>query len=602
MVVTGTRSLHSSWDAPIPTESIPLDHARMIGQQTLADVLANEPGLDIVPAIRGQSIRLQGFDSKYVLILIDGQRVAGEVGESFDLASIAVEQIERVEIIRGAASSLYGSDGMGGVVNVILRRSRTNRQDLRLLWATDGAKSLGGQTSFVSPNTDNSFNFNISEQDPWRRTSSPATQFSGTRQADLSWQNNWNLATDWSLKTRLAYQASRIQGTDVAPSGAIWDRENNVSRRSIQLSPEKRFDNGSILKLESQYQDYADAYTTVASLQKSERSREKTYEKLHEHGLTFQHEAGVNHLLTWGLSHIQETLDSDRLQKSQAQRKRNAFFAQDEWSLFRDLTLVPGFRLDDDSQFGDHTSGKLALRYALSDNTLLRPSYGEGYRAPAFKELYLRFENISAGYDVTGNPELKPERSKSYQLALDHRLNAATSLSIHFFRNDITHLIQAQTLESAGEGVLHYIYQNRARARTQGMDLTWHWQGTRLDTTLRYQYLEARDTSLDQVLEGRSRDSISAQIQRLIVNDRWHLHGGIRWLGPQTYFLNESAHQTAAAFTAQAGALYTWDPGWSSAFTIENITNSWEDRLLQVRPRSLTLTLNWNHQNERTRQ
>ncbi|HYX35485.1 MAG TPA: TonB-dependent receptor [Oligoflexus sp.] len=599
VVVTGTRSQHGSWDSPIPTDSIPIEDARKMGKQTLADVLAEQPGVEVVPAIRGQTIRLQGLDSKYVLILIDGQRVTGKVGESFDLESIALDQIERVEIVRGAVSSLYGSDGIGGVVNVILRRPRKSSQDLRLRWGTDKETALGGQVSFVGDTNDHTFNASISKLEPWRRTSSPATHFSGTQLSEISSQHNWDIASDWALKARLGYQSNTIEGTDVSAAGAIWDRKNLTSRLSLQLSPEKRFDNGSILKLDSQFQQYDDIYRTVARLQKSENTKEVTREKLQEHTLTYQHELTSQHLLTWGLTHIQEYLASDRLKSDHVQRQRTSLFGQDEWSLGSNWTLVPGFRLDDDSQFGDHASGKFALRYALTENTILRPSYGEGYRAPAFKELYLRFENLSVGYDVIGYEGLQPETSKSYQFAVDHRFNPHHSVSANLFQNDISNLIQATQLAEQGEGVIHYTYGNVAEARTRGADISWRWSETSVDTMVSYQYLDARDRSTDQALEARSRDTVALQINRLSLTDDWRLHFSSRWMGPQYYYTNGDARKTPRAHVASAGTLYDWNPTWSSGLTIENLTNSWEDRILQVRPRSYILTLNWNHQLER---
>ncbi len=599
MVVTGTRSTHDSWDTAIPTDSISIEDARKRGKQNLADVLAELPGVEVVPAIRGQTVRLQGFDSKYVLVLIDGQRVSGKVGETFDLESISVEQMERVEIVRGAASSLYGSDGIGGVVNVILRRPRTNRQDLRLRWGTDAEKAIGGQASFVGKDTDSTLSLNLSQQDPWRRSQSPATSFSGTEIAEIAWLHHAKLPAEWSFKTRLGYQSTRIDGTDVSGAGAIWDRENRIQRSTVQVGPEKRFENGSILKLDMQLQNYKDDYRTVARLQKSEKTQEKTHENIQEHTLSYQHEVGLAHLLTWGATHITETLESDRLQSDSVARKRNSFFAQDEWSPLSDLTLVPGFRLDDDSQFGDKTSGKLALRYAWNENTIIRPSYGEGYRAPAFKELYLRFENLAVGYDVIGNSELKPETSRSYQLALDHRLSLEKTLTAHVFRNDLDDMILATALKGEGQGVMHYTYKNIARARTQGVDLTFRWAGASADTTVRYQYLEARDRTVDQPLEGRSRDTLAAQINRLDVLDDLRLQASARWMGPQFYTVNEETQKTKAALVVNAGILYDWTANWSGSLGIDNLTNSWEDRILQIRPRSYIVTLNWNHQNER---
>jgi outer membrane receptor for ferrienterochelin and colicins len=599
MVVTGTRTAHESWESPIPTTSLSIEDARKQGKQNLADVLAEQPGVEVVPGIRGQSIRLQGLDSKYVLILIDGQRVTGKVGESFDLESISVEQIERVEIVRGAVSSLYGSDGIGGVVNVILRRPRSNRQDLRLRWGTDAETSLGGQTTFVGDESDTTFSLNLVQLKPWRRSSSPATQFSGTRGGDVTLQNHWNVTEDFSLKTRVGHQNHLIEGTEVSAAGAIWDRESKASRSTLQISSEQRFDNGSILKLEAQAQIYEDDYQTLARLQKTERTREFTREKLQEYTLSYQHELGSTQFLTWGLTHINEFLESDRLQSDLVERLRNSFFVQDEWSPSSTLTVVPGFRLDDDSQFGEHASGKLALRFALSETTVLRPSYGEGYRAPAFKELYLRFENLSVGYDVVGNSDLKPETSKSFQFVVDHRMNTEQSFSLNLFHNTISNLILASQFAQEAEGIMHYSYQNIAVARTSGADISWRWNHALLDAMLTWQYLEARDDSSHRPLEGRSQDTVALQISKLRMNEKWHLHMNARWQGPQYYYAGDKSHKTKSASIVNAGVLYDWSKSWSSGITVENLTNSWEDRILQVRPRSYVLTLNWNHQNGR---
>ena len=329
IVVTGTRTEHASWDTAIPTDSIAIEDARKRGKQTLADVLAEQPGVEILPALRGSTIRLQGFDSKYVLILIDGQRVTGRVGETFDLESISVDQIERVEIIRGAASSLYGSDAIAGVVNVILRRPRTNSQDLRFRAGTDSQKSIGGQVSFVGPHHDQNIVINASKVNPWHRSSGPASTFSGSQDTEISWLHNWDVTEGFSWKTRLDYQSINLDGTDVSAAGAVWDRANLTSRETVQVGPQLRFSNGSILKLDSQYQNYDDIYKTELRVRKAVNTKEVTREQLQEHTLTYQHELGEQHYVTWGLTAINEYLKSDRLKTDHVQRSRNSIFVQD---------------------------------------------------------------------------------------------------------------------------------------------------------------------------------------------------------------------------------------------------------------------------------
>lgn len=601
MVVTGTRTGHDSWDSPVPTDSISIEEAKARGKQNLGDLLSEQPGVDIVPGIRGRNIRLQGFDSKYVLILIDGQRMTGKMGETFDLNSISLEQVERVEVIRGAGSSLYGSDAIAGVVNVILKRPLKDSQEAQVRYGTDKQIAAGASASFVGKSSDQTITISGAKLEPWRRTSSPASTLSGTQDSEITWKHTWNLSQGFKLGTRLGYQSNLIEGTDVSTAGAVWDRKNLISRQTLHLSPEWRLENGSIFKLDSQYQIYEDVYKTELRLRTSVNTKQVNEEKLQEHTLTYQHELGYQHYLTWGAAYIDEYLESDRLKTDHVQRERLSLFAQDEWSseAIRGLSIVPGIRYDDDSQFGDHTSGKLALRYELSPRTIIRPSYGEGYRAPAFKELYLLFENVAVGYVVEGYEDLQPESSKSYQMAIDHRLSDEQSLSGNIYQNEIRDLIYAVLLPDQNDGRLHYSYRNVARVRNRGADVTYKWAASSLDLTLSYQFLEARDLESDSPLEGRAKHTVAWQLNRWKLTDKIALHFTTRWTGPQTIY-NAEGEPTLSRAThwETAGALYELNKSWSSGMTIENLSNGWEDRILQVRPRSYIISLNWNHQND----
>lgn len=140
ITVTGTRRKNLLKDSVIKTEVISREDIKDMGARTVADTLGNVPGIEVRPAEpgqRGETVRLQGLSSQNVLILVDGQRVTGRFSGAIDLTRFKVEDIERIEIVKGASSALYGSDAIAGVINIITREADTDFQaDFRSLYGT----------------------------------------------------------------------------------------------------------------------------------------------------------------------------------------------------------------------------------------------------------------------------------------------------------------------------------------------------------------------------------------------------------------------------------------------------------------------------------
>src|SRR5262245_52747694 len=147
---------------------------------------------------------------------------------------------------------------------------------------------------------------------------------------------------------------------------------------------------------------------------------------------------------TFGWENLFQRLDSERLTTG-GHRYRLAGFAQHAFRAYkrRDtrLDIVPGLRLDVDSQFGTQLSPKLALQFEPQDGLILRASYGRGFRAPSFQELLLRFENPTVGYVVAGNPDLGAETSHGFDAGVTWAAREWLDLGATFFRNDLTNMI-----------------------------------------------------------------------------------------------------------------------------------------------------------------
>lgn len=588
IVITGTRSEHKDWSAPVATEIVDVDAARRQGKSTVADALALQPGIELVSGIRGQSIRLDGLDSKYTAVLIDGQRVNGRIGESMDLNRLSLASIERIEIVRGSASALYGSEALGGVINIITKRAYKNRVNLRLGGNSLGQKDvLGSWDHRATENLSFGLDAHALKVNDLQLDGGEASAFSGRDERGASLRPRLEFGS-WDIDSSFAYDREVIDGTDVSSAGAVLSRENQIETKRGRIAPTVHLDGGARLQLEAQTQIYRDDYEVAVRRSGAITTEERTEERNQDYAASYQKEVG-SHLVTGGLQRTDEYLESDRLSSDSVSRMRNAFFLQDEWTI-GDLLLVPGLRLDDDSQFDDHLSGKLALRYASDERNVWRASYGEGYRAPAFKELYLLFENTSVGYIVEGNPDLKPEVSRSSRLSYDHRRGDAV-WTVELFHNHLQNLIEASTEGIEVGGVQHFSYDNVSRAETAGTNLSLrlNWAGT---WDFQYGFLQARNLTTGSALYGRSRHSVSYRFL-LALRENWKLGHGLKWQSARS----TASDQGKEIMTGDASLEYQASEAWIYSFIVNNLTAQSGDVYWRIPPRNLGVAVTWTKKN-----
>ena len=165
IVISDSRRERPRTETTVATEVVTRDQIEESGARNVAELLADHPGLDVVRSLRGSAVRMQGLDPTYVLVLVDGERTLGRVGGALDLESFAVDQIERIEIVKGPSSALFGADALAGVINIITRDAeRPVDGELRLTYgsldslavsAGVGLRKGGwrGRTSALTPAT-----------------------------------------------------------------------------------------------------------------------------------------------------------------------------------------------------------------------------------------------------------------------------------------------------------------------------------------------------------------------------------------------------------------------------------------------------------------
>ncbi len=591
ITVTGSRRTQKTKDTTVTVEVIRREDLEQEGAQNAADALANVPGIEIrpgQPGQRGEIVRLQGLDTRHVLILINGDRITGRFDGGIDLTRIKVEEIERIEIIKGSTSALYGSDAIGGVINIITREPTAPLQgDFTAQWGSGrelhygsgGEANVNSRLGFRNENLASNFYAGWHRSDGWDLTpdaspgarsdrvesqsdvydpsrknisrgvklsalalkqneeieDEPLENSTGNAFRDLSAGNNstFFLTKATKLRTNLNYRYLEQDGVDTSPPRAVYDRHTETHDYMVGIGPEVDFGRGRFTTKYS-YARFLDTYTQDQRGSDALDRKDVTDDEVSELRMQLDYDVNRDHTLTVGTDGLLEELSSPRIAlacatnppfrciheeldvpparvNGRARRGRGAVFAQDDWVL-RDaprVTITPGVRYESDTLFGSATMPRLAFRLDPTNKLKLRMAYGQGFRAPSFKELYFSFQNPGAGYQVVGNQDLEPERSWSANANAEYELNRWFWFSFGLFQNEIENLIDFR--RRAGydaDGLVTFQTANYKRALTRGgessvslrLDLGAH--ESRLD--LGYAYTDARDLDTDLPLEGRA--------------------------------------------------------------------------------------------------
>ncbi len=491
IIVTAARREQRLADAVVETELIGAREIERSGGSDVAAVLTERSGMQVdggVPS--GAGVQMRGFDSRRVLVLLDGMPMVGRVNGNFDLSRIPSSMVQRVEIVKGPQSTLYGSEALGGVINIISKRATEPGLDVGLssTAGTQGRRDLAGSAG-------------------WRRGAIGGTLDAGVRRLDLApgvstddatFANRWNGATSFrwqrDTSTQLELSALAIGEAQRYRTGQLYHFANNAqygARASAQLA----LGGGRLTTtVHLSSFDHLSRASTLTRPVSDSGSRDA--QRLAQGDVLYNVRRGS----TWidgGVQVRHEGITADRLDTRSPNVTSVEPFAQATLTLGA-LHLTPGLRVTATDRWGSFVAPRMAAMWRPVERVAVRASLGRGFRAPDFKELYLDFVNSAAGYAVRGNPDLRPEVSTSGSLGAEWtgaRLWARGSL----YRNDYRNFIE--TREPDAQGL--YTYANIARGRTAGVEVEggltldrWNLEGS-------YDFLRARDLDSDARLLGR---------------------------------------------------------------------------------------------------
>ncbi len=516
VVVTGTRTPYLLKDVPVTTEVIRAQDAVRTGATTVDQALKSAVGVNIDNNFSGSGASLRGVDPTRVLVLIDGEKMVGRVRGAIDLAQISLANVEKIEVVKGVGSTLYGSDAIGGVVNIITRKPqsrwrlssaseygsfRTLAQNLELE-SRRGAWGLQLASRF-----DRTDGFDLDKSTPHTNGMERIKRFNLDGKIARRISRSWELTVNGNF---FSENKKWLESEFIDPVTFIFDDEENNYRYSggakLQFQPRP----STLIDLDffgTYYDHLWEKFT--ASGATSDRSR--TEDALAEVSISASHSYSDGHVITMGGDYVYQSLTSDEIEGGERDVKSGDLYAQYEWKPAHNLVLLPGIRLEEHSTFGDHVNASFNLMYNPHERLRLRAFYGGGFRAPSIKELYFRFDHSAAGYIVTGGGDnLKPEKSRNSSVSIEYSYAGIGLHRATFFYNDIDDLIEFDLTgfsPTYWRGI--YEYKNVFKAYTRGIE----WQSElrasrRLDMSLSYTWLVAKNRENGHWLLNRPEHSL----------------------------------------------------------------------------------------------
>ena len=417
VVVTGTRTPKFLKDTPIQTRVINARELARLDATNVQDLLQQElPGVEFSYAMNQQThLNFSGFGGQGVLFLVDGERLAGETMDDVDFTRLNMDNVERIEIVKGAASALYGSNATGGVINIITKRNRQPwTLNVNARYAKHNEQRYGASWGLNSKHWNNMLSAHFNRMDNYdvHSATNPVTRIISTVYGDktvnLKEQLTWSPVSNFSLTGRAGY----------------FFRE--TVRSADQ--PERYRDFSGGLRMNWQISDADDLQASYAfdqydksDYQRITRLDIRDYSNVqNSFRLLYNHTFGGGDVLTVGSDLLHDYLYNTNLEGETRKQDSWDLFAQYDWRLNDQWELVGALRYDYFSDGKDfHLTPKLNVCYKPLRNLAIRAGYGMGFRAPTLKEKYYNFD-MSGIWIVEGNEHLKSEVSHNFNLSAEY--------------------------------------------------------------------------------------------------------------------------------------------------------------------------------------
>ena len=465
VVVTGTRTPKLLKDSPILTRVITTSDIKKTDATDISDLLQAElPGIEFSYSMNQQvSLNMQGFGGNSVLFLVDGERIAGETLDNVDYSRLNLNNAGKIEIVKGAASSLYGSNAVGGVVNIITREASQP-------WTLNVNGKYGAH---------NEQRYGVAfSVNQWKIKSSTSLQHTSVDSYDMKNTGDYSRfygGNTWNASERLTFKATDALKLTARAGYFFRERESQVTTHDRYrdftggLKGVYEFNPGTNLELSYSFDQY-DKSDFILSSRKDIRD----YSNVQNIGRgIFNYTFAEKNILTVGGDVMRDYLMTYQFTGNGSRHQITADgFAQVDLNLIKDFNIIAGVRYDYFSESDmQHLSSRLNLMYRL-DRFNLRGSYAGGFRAPTLKEMYMDFDMASI-FMIYGNPDLKPEVSNNFQLSAEYTKGLFNS-SLGVYCN----LVDDRMTTVWNQARNGMVYTNIDNVTISGIDANASWRAT----------------------------------------------------------------------------------------------------------------------------
>ncbi|GKW11019.1 TonB-dependent receptor domain-containing protein [Pectobacterium sp. IFB5596] len=586
IVVTATQTKHTTLSAPASVSVITRAELEKMSVNNISDAVKKLPGININPSTSygRNEIKIRGMKADYTLLLINGRRVnsrdalAGNMGNDFDLSAIPISAIERVEVIRGPMSSLYGADALGGVINVILNQPSNELKGEIGYNITSPMEGSGGDhnrlNGYISgPLIENTLLGSLladgGERDAWKTEQSVNQNTDALEKRD-----------NYSVMGNLTWLIDDQQSLDFDATYAKDDRDvrwNNYGAAVRNIQKMERLGlglthNGSWDNVDTRLRYF---YENVELMDNSQLNNGKADITQDNHTIDGQVSGYLgDHLLTGGGEYRLTSLKhSMNLPNGTIDVSQGALFLQDEFKL-SDLALTFGGRVDKHETYGTEFSPRAYATYSLTDNWVVKGGVSKAFKAPSIAQSSESYAIAACRgrCQTVGNPDLKPETSISYEVGTAYeaeRFGAGVTL----FNNDIKDMIQVQTWDRVATRLT---YENVNKARIQGIETSfWVDVTDDLNWTTNWTIVDAEDRTTRMRLKQTPKNTVNTQLNWQAL-DNLSTYIAYQYTGNQ-YLFDKEVSKTRGFNTVDIGATYTPVKNVDLKLGLTNLTNEKRD-------------------------
>lgn len=558
VIVTATRTKRQLSSVPMPVTLISKKQILQTGATRLRDIILEQTGLVMVTDFgNSEGVQMQGVDADYTLILVNGLPLIGRTSGNIDLNRLSINNIKQIEIVKGPSSSLYGSEALGGVINIITETPKDGvakgsvsymsrikaREELDLNTSlTYGKGKLGIDASF---NLNSAGAYDLSPGDN-----------SNTAAAYQNGSGNLRLSYKFSERISSNFEGRYFKENVYNDSGDATRSDFGASLKTSHTLSEKLKLNylvyGTRFKTESIFNGESSVFNQTLL-------RPEVKSELHLNEGTLVTGIGANF---------------DGLERTffDGKEQFNAYyvFGQFDTNISEKVNLIAGLRFDSFNKFNSAFSPKFSANYKINDWLTTKVSVGFGYKVPDFRQLFFNFRNTPGGYVVLGtqvlhelyadlpevqrlSKELNPESSIGYNLGFQLKPITGLHLDVNFFRNDIkdlinTFVVSRNFIDLPNTSV--FSYENRDRVFTQGIELDLSYRiNNNLKFSTGYQFLDTGDKEeIERIKKGEVffRRTPTSPSERLSLSNYFGLANRSQHTANVKLFYENFAHRFSA--------------------------------------------------------